>query len=546
MKTIAQTLPVGVYDGIEDAYRRQQLLGLDTTQSSFMIRPMFITQQNDLNLSAVPNGLTLKTWNRLLLSNSRGSIKVYALPVAWQQQYNTHNPYGSNDGAMIPARGYQTMISGGLFAKIGFLTIQFRPEYVYAENKYFKESLDAANPASLQSALNSYYNRIDQPERFGNDDYSKFFWGQSSIRLNYGPVSLGLSNENLWWGPGIRSSLLMSNNAPGFKHVTLNTTRPVNTPIGSFETQIIGGKLDGSGIPVRQGAAYRAKPSDWRYLSGIVFTYHPKWVTGLFLGLDRTFTVYHNDMLKGIKSYIPFITSFEKKSFDNEGHTENSEDEQRRDQLFSLFARWVMPESNSEIYFQYGREDHSYDLRDAIVEPDHTRAYVAGFRKLFPLTHEPQYIQVGLELTQMEAAGTSKIRGETSWYTHSEVVHGYTNKGQTLGAGYGADNLQTLNVNWVEGLKKIGLFIERREHDNNLFSRAFKSSNEPTKHWVDLNLGSSFSKEFKRLILSSQFLYIRSFNYQYRYENQGTIDTFVPDRPNINNLHFKLELLYRL
>jgi hypothetical protein len=51
-----------------------------------------------------------------------------------------------------------------------------------------------------------------------NGPFNKAFWGQSSIRLTFGPASIGLSNENIWWGPGIRNSLIMSNNAPGFKH----------------------------------------------------------------------------------------------------------------------------------------------------------------------------------------------------------------------------------------------------------------------------------------------------------------------------------------
>ncbi|MFX8805488.1 capsule assembly Wzi family protein, partial [Acinetobacter baumannii] len=54
---------------------------------------------------------------------------------------------------------------------------------------------------------------------------------------------VGISSENLWWGPGIYNSLLMSNNAPGFWHLTFNSRKPLKTPIGDFEWQLIGGKL---------------------------------------------------------------------------------------------------------------------------------------------------------------------------------------------------------------------------------------------------------------------------------------------------------------
>ena len=59
---------------------------------------------------------------------------------------------------------------------------------------------------------------------------------------------MGVSTENLWWGPGVRNSLIMSNNAPGFGHISFNTTAPVLTKIGSFEWQLISGVLQNSGL----------------------------------------------------------------------------------------------------------------------------------------------------------------------------------------------------------------------------------------------------------------------------------------------------------
>jgi hypothetical protein len=541
----AQTLPVGLLPNTDDAVRRQQLLGIDTSNSSFMIRPLFLSDRDDLNLSDDPNGISLKNWSRLLWNSRTGTAEVRALPIVWQQQINTHHPYGWNDGAMIPAKGYQTSFSAGIFAKVGPLTVQLRPEYVYANNPYFRENLDANNPVPLRNALMYFYNTIDLPERFGTRPFSELNWGQSSIRLNFDPVSVGLSNESLWWGPGVRNSLLMSNNAPGFKHITLNTIKPVNTPIGSFEAQIIAGRLEGSGI-MQRGIGFTPKRDDWRYISGIVFTLQPKWVPGLYLGFDRTFTTYREDMGSGFTDYLPIFSAFQKKSFNNEDNTVNTEDGVKRDQIFSLFARWVMPESHSEVYFQYGKEDHSWDIRDAVSEPEHSRAYVAGFRKLIPLAADDTYIQIGLELTQTEPPGTKEVRGETSWYTHTSLAHGYTNKGQIIGAGIGPDNLQSLDVDWVRGLKKIGLTVERRTRNNELYYNAFSNPPEFRRHWTDLGFGGKFDWEYKSFILSSQLTYIRSLNYQYQFEGQDPQSLFDWDKQDVNNLHFKIGLMYRL
>ncbi|TCD02742.1 hypothetical protein EZ437_01765 [Pedobacter psychroterrae] len=541
----AQTLPVGLLDNTDDLYRRQQLLGKDSSKISFMVRPVHLSGLNNLLVPGDVDGKTFNDWNKVLWQNPKGNIEVRALPVVWQQQINSHHPYGWNDGAIISAKGYQTSLSAGVFAKIGRLKIQLRPEFVYAANPYFLQTYEADNETAFKSAIANYYNRIDAPERIGNDSYSKANLGQSSIKLDLGSVAIGVSNESLWWGPGVRNSLLMSNNAPGFLHATVNTIRPIQTPIGSFESQIIGGRLEGSGILPPSGLKY-SKFDDWRYISGIVFVYQPKWVSGLYLGFDRTFTTYRSEMGTGLGDYFPLFSGLEKKGFQNDETLENSEDGYRRDQIFSLFARWLMPESNSEIYFQFGREDHAWDFRDAFAEPEYSRAYVAGFRKLIPFKSRlEEFVQVGIELTQLEPAGSKASRPTGIWYSHSQLNHGYTNKGQFIGAGIGPDNLQSVDVAWVKGLKRIGFLAERRVHNNGLYYRAVAGQIEPRRHWVDLGLGGNLDWDYKHFVLNARMIYTHSFNYQYRVENQDPNLFWVSDKQDADNLHLKLGLMYR-
>ena len=53
------------------------------------------------------------------------------------------------------------------------------------------------------------------PEKFGNQQHNRLLLGQSSISLNWKALSIGFSNENIWWGPSIRNSIMMSNHAEG-------------------------------------------------------------------------------------------------------------------------------------------------------------------------------------------------------------------------------------------------------------------------------------------------------------------------------------------
>jgi hypothetical protein len=514
----SQTLSVGLMESIEDSYRRQQLLGNDSSRVSYMIRPV--------NSSSAISNLF-----KPLYKSANSKAFVTALPIVWQHQYNTHHPYGMNDGSMVPAKGYQTQLSAGVFAKVGPLSIQLRPEFVFSENKDYRQLYEAGNGDKfIETYIKYIYNKIDQPDRFSNGTYSNVNWGQSNIRLTFDPVSIGLSNENLWWGPGRRSSLLMSNHASGFKHLTLNTSKPVNTYIGSFEGQIIAGRLDPSGVPKISDPRFGKKSADWRYLSGVAITYNPKWVPGLYLGLDRSFVIKKSDLGKGFFDYFPFFNGLSKSQLNSEETVVDEEDQKKRDQYASIFARWVLPQSRAEIYVQYGRNDHSWNLRDFISEPEHSRAYVVGFRKLVGLKSPDEFIEFGVEAVQTQQSSTASIRADEWWYTHYQVSSGYTNKGQILGAGIGpSGNMQSFDVSWVRGLKKIGFAFDRIEQNNDLY--LLTSSGSGTKKWNDLAFSGKFDWDFSRFILNSQLTYIYSGNYQYTSQSAS-------------NFHAKLGLLY--
>ena len=508
---------------LEDYYRRAQLLGQIDSSISFTARPFFPvealkfksafdpTQTFDSERRSKFDGIT-RFWGK--------SGMIQLLPVTWQQQYNTHHPYSLNDGAMIPARSYQSMMSAGFYAKIGPISFQLRPEIVYAENKPF-ETFTAHKSNQAIAAYYSFKNIIDLPEYFQDEPYKRIFWGQSSVRLTLGPVSAGLSSENLWWGPGIRNSLLMTNSAGGFNHFTLNTVKPIRTPIGSFEGQIIGGRLDPSGffgadtnLVIDGNKLYRTKRDDWRYINGMVLSFQPRWVPGLFLGLARSFISYHGDMHNRFADYLPIFSALDKKA--NYG---GGESRVAGDQRASVFIRWLLQKEHAELYFEYGREDHAYDLRDMTIQPDHSRAYILGLRKLFPLNIDKNtYLQFNFELTQLEANMTNISRAASYiWYAHiAGIWHGYTHNGQLVGGGIGpGSNMQTATITWGKGLKSLGIQLERYVHNNDLFYSAIQ---DIRAHWVDVNIAALGEWNYRNLLFSAKLELIRSLNYEYNYQ----------------------------
>lgn len=545
----AQVLPVGL-PALEEMYRREQMLGRVDSSISFAIRPLHNDALLRGNIYDPDSSMMSQSRSHTPIFNGQGYLQL--MPIVWQNQYTSAYPYGWNDGAMIPARGFQTMFSAGIYASYKFISVQFRPEFVAAQNKAYT-GFDGKTEASWQVWYN-WANNIDMPERFGDGSYTKAFWGQSSVRLNFDPVSVGLSTENLWWGPGRRNSLLMSNTAPGFAHLTLNTTRPVRTPIGSFEGQLIAGRLAGSGYsptplgnPDHYDQYYDPKRDDWRYLSGIILSYQPKWFPGLSLGLTRSFVRYHNDGGSSLNNIFPLLGSGSARfDQDNPDRPTNVEGEKMRDQYSSIFGRWVFPKGKAELYAEYGRTDPPWNSRDFVVELEHSRAYVIGFTKLVPLKNlHDDLLQFNLEFTQLERARTSQVRTSPTWYTNNIVRHGYTQRGQVLGAGIGpGSNLQSFSVDWVRGLKQIGIQFERLVHNNDFY---YDASGDIRKNWVDLGASLNGVWDYQHFVFTGGLSFMHAYNYQYEIGNNTNErnEFWNFERLDKNNVQLRLGMMYR-
>ncbi|UZD21745.1 capsule assembly Wzi family protein [Algoriphagus halophytocola] len=531
---LAQTVPLGM-PVLDDYLRRAQLLGKVDSASSFMIRPLYPVEafgmQDGFDLDSSVVDMDLSKVNTRFGKDNKG--KFLLLPVTLKTQYNSTYAFGVNDGAFIPNRGIQAILSPGAYLEYGPLSVQFQPELLMAQNKDYK-----GFPIEHQATILFYYeymNRIDMPERFGDDAYNQAYLGQSSIRLNYKEYSVGLSSENLWWGPGRRNSLLLGNNAPGFLHFTLNTRKPVQTKIGSFEGQYITGFPSSSGfLPplsdynIQENNVYIPKPEDnKRLLSGVVFTYQPKWVPGLFLGYGSTSQMYRDDV-STLGDIIPVFNGRKK--------AENIVDpiQEKRQQFSSGFFRWLSAAGNFEFYGEYGTRDNDRRLGDFLITPESGRAFTFGFSHLMELKKPGHYFQLSSEMTQTGQTIREDIRDLKTWYIHDHVVDGYTHNGQVLGAGNGpGSNVIFVEFAWVNKMNRIGFQMERIVYNNDFYYYRYEASKDWRNKYVDLVPSLIGDWRFGNVLLNARLQYVNTLNYKWYLENNPD-QYFVPgyDRKN--------------
>lgn len=453
---------------------------------------------------------------------------------------------------MMNSTGFQSLLSPGIYGKLFFLKFQFRPELVASQNKAYQGFGENYSDYTIFARFR-YWNFGDHPERFSEEYNSFAWWGQSYISLNAGPVELGFSTQNIWWGPGQFNSLIFSNNARGMKHLYLRTSRPADIFIGKLEAELIMGRAEDSGILPSQNDRLNsifARPfnGDWRYVNGLTFTFQPVFLSNCFVGFSRTFQQYHENVPKNFRGLFPIFEAFQKKKLFTAGNTVVY-DMQAQDQQVAIFLRYFNAKGNFEVYAEYGRRDHSLNWREFILNPEHARAYLMGFSKLFKTADQEVFFQVRGELVQQAESVNRYIRYEflnetnTSWGTHYQV-RGFTNEGQSMGVGVGVGgNVQMLELSRIKNLNKIGISLQRLENHRDFYYGAFE--NDPSKRpWIDLSVGLLWDQQWNRLLLSTKAQFTQGLNYQWENAPGATAD--YPEGQKLVTFSGTLNLIYRV
>lgn len=353
---------------------------------------------------------------------------------------NTAYPFGGNDGPLWAGKGLTAWAQAGVQLRWGPLSASFAPVAFRAANSGFP-MMDNGKSGTLAFGDGQFPTSIDRPQRFGAGAYSRVDWGESTLRLDAVGVTAGISTASQWWGPTVEFPYVLGNNAGGFPHVFLGTSRPVNVGFGTAHGQIHYGFLQQSPFSAVTGGKYfesADEPGRLRFMAGAVGVLQIRGVPGLELGGSRFFHtprdstgITWDDLSLPwqnlLKSHLPAesdtaILGDVRSIFEN--------------QLGSLFVRWAPPRSGFEFYSEFGREDFNANLRDVMLNPDHASTLNVGFRKAW-LGRE-NLTAVRAEFFNYEAPSTGRRRGEGSIYLHQPLLQGHTYRGQLLGANVGA------------------------------------------------------------------------------------------------------------
>jgi hypothetical protein len=342
--------------------------------------------------------------------------------------YNSAFPHGANLGSLWAGRGLTTAVHFGGSARYGPVSLTLAPVAFRSANEEFELlSNGQSGPRRFRDGWRP--NVIDRPQRFGDEPYSRIDPGQSTLRVDVPGVTVGVSTANQHWGPATDHPILLGANAPGFLHAFLGTSEPLNVAIGRIHARAIWGQLEQSSYSPMTAHGSR------RLMSGVVGIFTPRGVPGLELGAARFFhEAWPREGLRLRHLGKPFEQLL-KANLANIDDGDFGDDPDN--QLASIFVRWMLPRAGFEVYGEYGRNDHNWDLRDFFLEPDQNSGHLLGFRKVWSVSEN--LLAVRGEVLNTAQGHVKQVREQVPFYIHSRQRQGHTHRGQVLGsaAGYG-------------------------------------------------------------------------------------------------------------
>lgn len=401
-------------------------------------------------------------------------------PIRWafvlprvQFTRNSAVPFSMNDGAMWAGKGANYSVSAGIRVEWYRFQMAIDPRFVREQNLAlpFYDNLQSGLPyllPSYRSVWSTLWNisphGMDIPFRFGDSSHAFTDRGESFASLTLGAVRLGASTEEEWWGPGIENALLLSSNAAGVPRLFVRSARPLHTRAGSFEFSTFLGRLSESDYfrtadARTNPAAFEHLGTPGRLLASGALVWKPNWEPNLSLGLARS--VFEERIYRG-PLFDRWLDLFRDVGQPNDRPATDTTAQLGRDQLTSIFGRWVFPADGFEVYGEWLRATLPVSLRDFLTDPSHSRGYTVGLQWLGQANRWSGAIRLQAEATNLEQDASFRYRPIGSIYTSRVVPQGYTQRGESLGAAIGPGaSSQFIAADYMARSWSLGAFGER-------------------------------------------------------------------------------------
>ena len=331
-----------------------------------------------------------------------------------------------------------------------------------------------------------------QPELQGNEEYTSARLVAGYVKLTAFNIELLAGRENLWWGPGLHGSLIMSNNAPPLDQIRLGAAEPFRLP------------LVGDWIGPTKIVAFFAQLEERRdipraEMAGLRATFSPFSFLELGASYVNMFGGDASPRLRGITDYARVI-------LDPQASDQDSPANQRfrNNALFALDAdlrianvhQYYVPAQDARLYAEFGWDDTCCST------------------SFVPLLEATSYL-FGLHLLNLFGNEGLDWRAELAWsselsFTHNQFFRGYWTRGEVMSHFMGTDgfDFRTRVTKRVDDLM-LGFTVNRSEIGDTLLNAR---TPREARYGAALDVSYKFAQVYS-IFAQAQVMYSRNRNY---------------------------------
>lgn len=453
---------------------------------------------------------------------------VHVIQPVLRGAWNSHLPESHNDGSLWAGRGANLSMTGGVSYSMprGGVLVDLRiaPTINASQNRPFQIFPNAEpNRSSFSSPWHLRSSPADLPLRFGSQSIKSIEVGQSALTLTARGVAFGISSASEWWGPSIRNTLVLSNNAAGIPRAFVRTAAPVRSRLGAFDARLMVGTLTESPYFDRD------RSNDYRSASGALVTFRPALDTSLTIGASRMVLSPIASAGGALSHALDALVRWEPQRFARDSGAIGTS--QRTDQVSAIFARWVVPGSGIEAYGEWARTELPRSLRELLVYPQHTQGFTVGLQWADPRPRS-SFLRVQGEVSNVEQTQIIPGRPAPDFYSGVAAVQGHTQRGQVLGAAAGpGSSSQFVAADWVALRWQLGIFAGRTRHENDaLYRQPFATL---TRHDVTIQSGARGAWRTRAADLFASLGVARRINYMFQNDAPNPDQVAAVDIQNI-------------
>jgi len=403
-------------------------------------------------------GQNIGTWRPLF-----GDFRMRAYGPELFMSGNTAAPYGQNDGVLWQGRGFNALLKGGVRFEGYGVELTLLPHFAFSQNAGYDyiQSAYSGPDFAEKAETYGYYGvpSIDAPQRFGNEPFFDWDFGDSEIRYTWRTITIGFGTQAIWLGPAQLNPVIHSNNASSYPKLDIGLRRQaINLPrlgwhLGDIEFRAWWGYLSESDWFDNNSS------NDHNLITGVSLAYgFPYILKGLTIGFNRIMLSKWDKM--NSRTVFSLLWPFFEDSIVELGRDD-------KDQRMSIIIDYLLPIAGINIYLELARNDYSPGIDYIIRYPFHTLGYSAGIKKSLPISSIFKG-EILLEITGLECSQDYDrvIPWYSTFYAHHLITQGHTNRGQWMGAGIGTGgNSQYLGFKLYFPKGYGNLFLQRRNPD---------------------------------------------------------------------------------